>query len=73
MRTGWVQCTHWELPLAVVEAAIIWVLDVNSTFVVEQDDGRLEELRQHRGLPIGGCLSAGLVELFAMYMESVKL
>ena len=29
-------------------------------------------LNQSRGLPIGGCLSAGLVELVALFMEHVK-
>ena len=35
--------------------------------------GRIEELRHNRGRPIGGCLSAGLVEFAVMYMESVKM
>ena len=46
-----------------------WELAQNSTFAVAKSDGERAILRQHCGLPIGGHLSAALVELVALWME----
>ena len=59
---------YWELPVAVVSATVEWELLHNSFFAVV--DGSSErQLRQTKGLPIGGHLSAALVELVALFRE----
>ena len=62
--------THfWELSAEFVIAAVEWELDCNSVFEVLNEKGQMAVLRQHKGLPIGGHLSASLVELVALYRE----
>ena len=59
---------YWELPADVVSATVEWELLHNSIFVVA--DGVAErKLRQTKGLPIGGHLSAALVELVTLFRE----
>ena len=62
----------WELSADVVEAIVQWDMDCNGSFAVQGRGGDTVMLNQSRGLPIGGCLSAGLVELVALFMEHVK-
>ena len=62
----------WDLPFDVVLAVIDWEIISNLDFIVQGLDGANVALVQHKGLPIGGCLSAGLVELVALHMEATK-
>ena len=72
-RVGASNCLHfWDLTFDVVLAVIDWEINSNLDFVVQGLDGALVALVQHKGLPIGGCLSAGLVELVALHMEATK-
>ena len=59
----------WSLPSAVVLAAVKWELARRLDFEVLAPTGETVVLRQCRGLPIGGSLSAGLVELVALRCE----
>ena len=56
----------WEVSAETVRAVVQWELAQNSTFAVANSSGERAELRQHCGLPIGGHLSATLVELVAL-------
>ena len=58
----------WELSSALVLSVVKWELDENSCF---EAIGRSEwlVLQQRKGLPIGGHLSASLVELVALFRE----
>ena len=60
------------LSFDVVLAVIGWEINSNLDFVVQGLDGANVALVQHKWLPIGGCLSAGLVELGALHMEATK-
>ena len=60
---------YWEISAAVVRAAVLWELDNNSLFEVVGADGQMLLLQQDKGLPIGGHLSAALVELVALFRE----
>ena len=59
----------WEVSADTVRAVVEWELTQNSTFAVVNADGERVILKQHRGLPIGGHLSAALVELVALWRE----
>ena len=59
----------WELPANFVVAAVRWELEHNDLFEAASEDGKRSVLRQVKGLPIGGHLSAQLVELVALYRE----
>ena len=50
-------------------AAVEWELSSNSFFEVVGENGQRIVLQQDRGLPIGGHLSAALVELVALFRE----
>ena len=50
-------------------ALVEWELNENATFGVLGNNGERIVLEQHRGLPIGGHLSAALVELVALWRE----
>ena len=58
----------WELSAAHLRTIVAWELESNATFQVVGEGERLG-LEQHRGLPIGGHLSAALVELVALWRE----
>ena len=60
---------YWEVSAAVVLAVVQWELRNNSLFEVVSSDGRMIVLQQEKGLPIGGHLSAALVELVALSRE----
>ena len=60
---------YWELSAREVVAIVEWELRENLTFVVANSLGERVVLQQHRGLPIGGHLSAALVELVALWQE----
>ena len=60
---------HWNLSAATVLATVEWELDHNSDFEVLGPTGSMAVLRQALGLPIGGHLSAALVELVALHRE----
>ena len=62
----------WELSVDVVLAVIDWEVSINLDFTVQSNNGDIVALQQHKGLPIGGSLSAGLVELVALHMEATK-
>ena len=49
--------------------AVKWELQHNSLFEVLGESGKFVVLQQDKGLPIGGHLSAALVELVALYRE----
>ena len=73
-RVGASSSLHfWDLSFDVVLAVIDWEITSNLDFVVQGLDGTPVALLQHKGLPIGGCLSAGLVELVALHMEATKM
>ena len=59
----------WELGCDFVIAVVEWELEHNSLFEVLNGKGERTVLQQHKGLPIGGHLSASLVELVALYRE----
>ena len=51
-------------------ALVDWELHYNDTFeILDANTGELSVLRQVRGLPMGGHLSASLVELVALHCE----
>ena len=54
--------------LAVVE----WELESNAFFEVLDGSGNMVVLCQEKGLPIGGLLSAAIVELVALYREMLQ-
>ena len=54
----------FDLVLAVID----WEVTFNLDFAVQGLDGFSVAL-----VPIGGCLSAGLVELVALHMEATKM
>ena len=60
---------YWELSASEVVALVEWELRENSTFAVVGCSGARVVLQQHCGLPIGGHLSAALVELVALWRE----
>ena len=61
-------CHFWELSATTVFNAISWELREN-TFFEAIDGPDFAVFYQRKGLPIGGHLSAGLVELVALYRE----
>ena len=63
---------YWELSSEFVISSVEWELEHNSLFEVLSDAGHMVVLRQHKGLPIGGHLSAALVELVALYREATQ-
>ena len=63
---------YWEISAAVVRAAVLWELDNNSPFEVVGANGQMLVLQQNKGLPIGGHLSAALVELVSLHRELVQ-
>ena len=63
---------HWNLSKDTVLAAVQWELENNSDFEVLCGAGDRSVLRQSVGLPIGGHLSAALVELVALYREHTQ-
>ena len=65
--------THfWELSSEMVIAAVEWELEHNACFEVCGEDGGSVVLKQEKGLPIGGHLSAALVELVALHRELLQ-
>jgi hypothetical protein len=58
----------WEFSLRQVRFLVEWELAENSAFVVVAMN-KFRVLNQVKGLPIGGHLSAALVELVALYRE----
>ena len=60
---------YWELSTQDLLALVEWELNENATFYVIGSTGQRAILQQHRGLPIGGHLSAALVELVALWRE----
>ena len=60
---------YWEVSAAMLIAVVEWELAHNSLFEVVGVDGVPVVLQQDKGLPIGGHLSAALVELVALYRE----
>ena len=60
---------YWEVSAAVVMAVVEWELQRISLFEVVGGNGAMIVLEQTKGLPIGGHLSAALVELVALYRE----
>ena len=60
---------YWELSAEEIVDIVEWELRENSTFTVVDAAGERVVLQQHRGLPIGGHLSAALVELVALWRE----
>ena len=60
---------YWEVSAEVVRAVVLWELDNNSLFETIGPDGKMLVLQQDKGLPIGGHLSAALVELVALFRE----
>jgi hypothetical protein len=60
---------YWELSVTQLRALVVWEMDNNASFKVAAEDGRVQALEQHRGLPIGGHFSAALVELVALWRE----
>ena len=48
---------------------MLWELEENSTFKATKESGQDAVLEQCKGLPIGGHLSAALVELVALWRE----
>ena len=63
---------HWNLSAATVLASVQWEMDHNSDFEVLGAAGLMVVLRQALGLPIGGHLSAALVELVALHREHTQ-
>jgi hypothetical protein len=63
---------HWTLKIATVRAVVEWEMLHNSNFQVIGADGGVVRLRQGIGLPIGGHLSAALVELVALHREHTQ-
>ena len=62
----------WEVSSSALQAVIRWELHHNAAFEVMNETGQLVVLEQHRGLPIGGHLSAALVELVALHRECTR-
>ena len=60
---------YWEISSSAVLAVVEWELSHNSLFEVVGENGQFTVLQQDKGLPIGGHLSAALVELVALYRE----
>ena len=60
---------YWEISSSAVLAAVEWELSCNSLFEVVGENGQMIVLQQDKGLPIGGHLSAALVELVALFRE----
>ena len=58
----------WDLPANVVLAVVAWELEHNADFEAIAADCAVV-FKQHRGLPIGGHLSAALCELVALRRE----
>ena len=50
-------------------SVVEWELIYNALFEVLDESGKMVVLRQSKGLPIGGHLSAALVGLVALYRE----
>ena len=67
-------CSHhfWEISSDVVIATVQWELEHNALFEVLSEVSNTVVLRQDKGLPIGGHLSAALVELVALYRELLQ-
>ena len=59
----------WEVSADMAIAVVEWELEHNAFFEVIDDSGKRVVLRQDKGLPIGGHLSAALVELVALFRE----
>ena len=60
---------YWCITSEQLLLACEWELDNNDTFEAQNDDGSIVVLRQRKGLPIGGHLSAAFVELVALRRE----
>ena len=60
---------YWEVSATMLMTVVEWELANNSLFEVVGVDGVPVVLQQDKGLPIGGHLSAALVELVALYRE----
>ena len=61
---------YWELSAELILAVVQWELLHNNIFEVLSSDGNAKvQLLQTHGLPIGGILSATLVELVATFRE----
>ena len=62
----------WEIDAATVIATVEWELQHNALFEVLNESGDSIVLQQEKGLPIGGHLSAALVELVALHREMTQ-
>ena len=62
---------YWEIPAALLVAVVCWELTMNADFEAVSD-GRPVVFKQHRGLPIGGHLSAALCKLVALKREYIS-
>lgn len=63
-------CIHyWALPLEDVLRCCQWELQHNAFFEASTPEGQTVVLQQQLGLPIGGHLSAAMVELVALHQE----
>ena len=63
---------YWEVSADAVVATVEWEMEHNAFFEVLNESGETVVLKQHTGLPIGGHLSAALVELAALYRELLQ-
>ena len=63
---------YWEISSDVIIATVEWELEQNAFFEVLNEAGKIVVLRQDKGLPIGGHVSAALVELVALYRELLQ-
>ena len=63
---------YWEISSDAIVATVEWELEYNAYFEVLNEAGQTVVLRQDKGLPIGGHLSAALVELVALYREMTQ-
>ena len=62
----------WEISSDLMLAVVEWELESNAFFEVLDGSGNMVVLCQEKGLPIGGHLSAALVELVALYREMLQ-
>ena len=60
---------YWEITCEQLLLAFEWELTRNDTFEAQSGDGSAVVVQQRKGLPIGGHLSAGFVELVALRRE----
>ena len=62
----------WEVSSDTVAATVEWELHHNAFFEVLNESGINVVLKQEKGLPIGGHLSAALIKLVALHREMLQ-